>query len=195
MKPIENFKDAAGRLRVGDWIQTYSGLQCFPLDPRGNEYRLIDIAAALSKLTRFGGHCLRYYSVAEHCVMLARHALAAGLDRRTARAMLFHDASEAYLIDVPRPIKGMLGGYTEIEDGLMRAIAASPRLDFDFPLPAIVKEYDTAILNDEMFQLMSTPPAPWRHGGRALGLSLEGWLPDRAFAEYMLMAAAVGVAP
>jgi hypothetical protein len=189
-----NYADAAGRLRVGDWIQTYSGLQCFPLDPRGNEYRLIDIAAALSKITRFGGHCLRFYSVAEHCVRLARYADAQGYDVRTVRAVLLHDASEAYLIDVPRPIKGSLGGYLDIEDGLMRAIAATPALAFDYPFPAIVKELDTNILNDEMAQLMAPPPSPWRHGGRALGITLEGWNPDRALSEFMLAARLVGIA-
>lgn len=188
---IQNYSDATGRARVGDWIQTYTGKQIFPLDPRPNVYDIIDIAAALSKLTRYSGHCLRFYSVAEHCVLMARKARDLGLDNRTCRAMLLHDASEAYLIDVPRPIKGALGNYVEIEDGLMAAIA--PRFGFDWPLPPIVKTFDTNILNDEMSQAMAPPPAPWRHGGDPLGVALQFWSPDEAFAQFLSTCAALGV--
>jgi hypothetical protein len=192
--------DIAGRPRRGDWIQTYSGRQVFPLDPMLNDYQLIDIAAALSKLTRYNGHCLRFYSVAEHCVLLARHYRdhgsgarigGAGGDLRTCRTLLMHDASEAYLIDVPRPIKGSLEGYKAIEHELMLAIAA--RFDFDWPAPGLVHRLDNAILNDEMAQVMAPPPTPWRHGGEALGVQLQLWSPDQAFAEFMRAALEFGV--
>lgn len=186
-----NYHDKDGVLRVGDWIQTYTGKQIFPLDPVRNVYDIIDIAAALSKLTRYNGHCLRFYSVAEHCVLMARRARDLGYGDATCRAMLMHDASEAYLIDVPRPIKPSLGGYMEIEAALMVVIAA--RFGFEWPLPAIVKTFDTNMLNDEMRQAMAPPPSPWRHGGEPVGVTLQFWSPDQAFAEFLSCCAGLGI--
>jgi hypothetical protein len=179
--------DALGRERNGDWIQTFTGKQIFPADPVLNVYDIVDIAAALSKLTRYNGHCLRFYSVAEHCVLMARKAQSMLLPLETCRAMLLHDASEAYLIDVPRPVKPLLGGYFEIEAAIMHEIAG--RFCFAWPLEQIVKDYDTNILNDEMMQTMAPPPSPWRHGGECLGVTLQHWTPERAFAEFMREAA------
>ena len=190
---MTNYHDRTGRLRVGDWIQTFTGKQIFPLDPRPNVYDVLDIAAALSKLSRYNGHCLRFYSVAEHCVLMFVHAhdVLGITDLRVLRAILMHDASEAYLIDVPRPIKPSLGGYVEIESNLMMAIAA--RFDFSWPLPEIVKELDTRILNDEMSQAMSPPPSPWRHGGSPIGVRLRFWNPEQAMSEFLTCAAGIGL--
>ena len=185
--------DRYGARRRGDWIQTYSGRQFFPLDPQFGEIALIDIAAALSKLTRYCGHCLRFYSVAEHSVLMARHLLGQGEMIEVVRAALLHDASEAYLVDVPRPIKGELGPYREIEDGLMHVIAS--RFGFDWPLRAVVKHADDAILADELAQNMSPPPVPWHQiTGAPLGVTLQCWLPDKAFVEFMRMASDCGAA-
>ncbi len=187
-----NYHDKDGRLRVGDWIQTYTGKQIFPLDPTLNDYDLVDIAAALSKLTRYAGHCLEFYSVAEHCVLLLRAAEALGVtDKRVLRAVLLHDASEAYLVDVPRPIKPALSNYVEIEGGLMIEIAR--KFGFDWPLPAIVKDLDTRILNDEMAQAMAPPPAPWRHGGEPVGVKLKFWAPGLAQFEFGMEATRLGL--
>lgn len=185
-----NYHDKDGRLRVGDWIQTFSGKQVFPLDPTLNVYDLVDIAAALSKLTRYAGHCLRFYSVAEHCVLLLNAARERGItDARVLRAVLLHDASEAYHVDVPRPIKSALTNYVAIEGGLMIEVART--FGFDWPLPAIVKDLDTRILNDEMAQAMAPPPAPWRHDGPPVGVTLKFWSPEQA--EFEFASAAVGL--
>ena len=183
--------DRYGVIRRGDWIQTYTGKQFFPLDPQFNDIALIDIAAALSKLTRYSGHCLQFYSVAEHSVLMARSLLARGVMIEVVRAALLHDASEAYLVDVPRPIKGELGPYRAIEDGLMHVIAV--RFGFDWPLHPAVKHADDAILADELAQNMAAPPVPWRQITTApLGVVLQCWSPNRAFTEFMRMAADCG---
>lgn len=173
--------------RKGDWMQTFTGRQFWPIDPRQDEIDIVDIAAALSKLTRYGGHCLRFYSVAEHCVLMARSVAVHGdVTRGMARAMLLHDASEAYLIDVPRPVKSSLTGYHEIEDRLMRAISA--RLVFDWPPPALIKEFDERIIVDEREQVMAVTDHPWQHSRKTfnpLGVTLQFWTPDQAFAEFM----------
>lgn len=164
--------------RVGDWIQTYRGGQFWPLDPRALEIDVFTIAHALAHLCRFGGHCLRFYSVAEHCVLLSRavppeHALAA----------LLHDAAEAYLVDVPRPIKRMLPTYMAAEHAIEAAIAE--RFGLDAHLPPIIAEADRRILTDEAAQNMAPPPVPWSTQAEPLGVVLECWPPQRAEVEFL----------
>lgn len=166
--------------RAGDWMQTYSGRQFWPLDPRADEVRIWDIAAALSKLCRYGGHSRRFYSVAEHCVLLARSAACPPALRLVA---LMHDASEAYVTDIIRPIKPYLVNYAEIEDRNMIAIAA--RYGFAWPMPAIIKDMDNRILADERDQAMTTPAADWNLQRPALGVTLQFWTPDRAMTEFV----------
>lgn len=166
-------------IRKGDWMQTSLGAQFWPMDPRPEEVRIEDIAAALSKLCRYGGQCLRFYSVAEHCVHVARHA-PAGFEL----AALLHDASEAYLSDVIRPIKSHLTNYLDIEAGLERVIAQ--RFGLPWPMPAEVKRLDTAILADERDQIMAPPPVPWHQTTEpALGVTLQCWTPGFAEREFL----------
>ena len=56
--------------RGGDWMQTYSGFQFWPLDPRPEEIHVIDIAHSLANQCRYAGHCREFYSVAQHSVLL-----------------------------------------------------------------------------------------------------------------------------
>jgi hypothetical protein len=165
----------------GGWMQTYTGGPFWPLDPRHSEIRFDDIAGSLSKLCRFNGHCVRFYSVAEHCVHVAK-AAPVGL-QLTA---LMHDASEAYLADVPRPIKPHLPGYYKIEDALSAVIAQ--RFDLVHPLPPEIKRLDTAALGAERAQNMAhmdVPPALWGDVEPPLpGMVLQFWDPARAKYEF-----------
>jgi hypothetical protein len=164
--------------RKGDWMQTATGRQFWPLDPRPEEIHIEDIAAALSKLCRYGGHCKRFYSVAEHCVLMA-HAAPDGLHL----AALLHDASEAYLSDVIRPIKRHLTNYERIEADLEKAIAR--RFCLAWPMPAFVKRMDNMILVDERDQAMRKPPADWSLSEPALGVQLQFWTPEKAEFEFL----------
>jgi hypothetical protein len=94
--------------RAGDWIITASGKRFYPLDPRPEDISLDDIATALSKLCRWGGHLNidGIFSVAQHCVLVALNC-----PHRFRAQALLHDAHEAYLVDVPRPIKRYLVNY------------------------------------------------------------------------------------
>ena len=105
--------------RKGDWMQTYTGRQFWPLDPRPEEVVIEDIARALSMQCRFAGHCAKFYSVADHSV---RVSMLADENSTLALAGLLHDAAEAYVVDVPRPLKRFLPGYKEIEREVARAI-------------------------------------------------------------------------
>jgi hypothetical protein len=168
----------ANEPRAGDWMQTASGRQFWPLDPRAEEIHIEDIAAALSKLCRYGGHCKRFYSVAEHCVLMANAA-----SPSLAFAALMHDASEAYLSDVIRPIKRHLPQYGEIEAALERVLAQ--RFGLVWPLPAAVKTLDERIIVDERDQAMAEPPVPWSDHGAALGVTITFWSPERAEREFL----------
>ena len=103
----------------GDWMQTFTGRKFWILDPRPEDIDIVDIARALSKQCRYAGHCLRFYSVAEHSVHLAR---AASPD--VAFEALMDDSPEAYLVDLIRPSKPAFPQYAAIENRIKAAIAA-----------------------------------------------------------------------
>lgn len=161
----------------GDWMQTATGRAFYPLDPRPDEIHLADIASALSKLCRYGGHTRQFYSVAEHCVLLAEKA-----SPEFQLAALMHDASEAYLSDVIRPIKPALANYFAIEARLEKTIAE--RFNLPWPMPAEVKRLDNAILADERDQAMTRPPQDWKLTEPALGVTLRFWTPEKAAFEF-----------
>lgn len=159
----------------GRWQQTYMGGRFWPLTPHVRDVNVRDIAHALSLQCRFGGHCARHYSVAEHSLYVAERV--ALLATPTARfdgdlddvqafvqlvlAGLLHDASEAYVVDVPRPLKSALAGYAEIERGVMRAITEAVGLSADAFDHALVKRADEELLVTEARDLMREPPEPW----------------------------------
>jgi hypothetical protein len=172
----------------GDWIQTAAGHQFWPIDPRASEIAVEDIAHALSLLCRFGGHCLRFYSVAEHSVLMART-----VSPENKLWALLHDATEAYLVDVPRPLKPFLVGYREAEDKI--AAAVCERFGLPLGMPAEVKRADTRILTDERQQNMAPAPKPWSTDTEPLGVTLQFWSPEQAKREFLAdLALAVGAA-
>ena len=99
------------------WIQTYSGKTINVFNPREEDIDIEDIAHALAMTTRFNGHLKDYYSVAEHCINVSHI-----VSPQFALAGLMHDASEAYLSDVPRPIKAFMPEMTIVEGTLMNLI-------------------------------------------------------------------------
>lgn len=163
----------------GDWMQTYSGRRFYPMSPRSHEIDPIDIAHALSLLCRYGGHVDRFYSVAEHCVLMSQ-----AVPHEDALAALLHDATEAYVVDVPRPLKAYLGGYREIEAAVWTVIAI--RFGVDLTLPASVMEADSRILLTERHALMPNAER-WSQDDlyEALPVAIMGWEPARAEAEYL----------
>lgn len=164
--------------RSGDWIQTATGGQFWPMDPQPDEIDINDIAHALAMLCRFGGHCLRFYSVAEHSVLLS-HAV----PPEHALWALLHDATEGYLVDMPRPIKAFLPGYKEAEAGIERAVVA--HFGLSLPMPAAVKDADRRILTDEAEQNMARCPVEWSTAAVPLGVTLQFWSPEYAKAEFL----------
>lgn len=166
----------------GEWIQTYSGQQFFPLEPKAEEVHAEDIAHALGLLCRFGGHSVRFYSVAEHCVLMSYL-----VPPEDALWALLHDATEAYVVDLPRPIKRMLPDYSAMEGRVMDVILEA--FDLTTPMmPDSVREADNRILFTERDQLMRPSGIAWSAEGIWMpykSVTVEGWSPTRAEDEYL----------
>lgn len=156
-----------------DWIQTHSGKQFFPLRPRVRDIDIQDIAHALSLNCRFNGHCRAFYSVAEHSVRVS-HAV----DREHALWGLLHDAAEAYLTDLPRPVKAQMPLFSEIEDRLLKVIIE--HFGLAFPMPDAVRHADEVLLATEARDLMATPPEPWKLNAAPLIETIEPLPPVHA---------------
>lgn len=129
-------------LFAGRLIRTYSGHYFDVFDPNPDHIEIEDIAHSLSLLCRFAGHIKSFYSVAEHSIWVANK-----VDKTHALTALLHDASEAYLIDLPKPIKDEIPQYLEIENHLMKVIAL--KLGFQYPFPEQVKIQDRSALEFE----------------------------------------------
>jgi len=138
--------------RRGDWGCTYTGRHYWPEDPHPCDLAITDIAHALSNMCRFGGHCREFYSVAQHSVLVSHLC-----DPADALWGLLHDASEAYIVDVPRPLKRAPGmeGYRLYEEAAMRAVCEWAGLSYT--MPRSVKRADEILLATEARDLM--PPA------------------------------------
>lgn len=104
-----------------NWIQTYKGKKVYPLEPDAETINIEDIAHALSQICRYTGHSKEFYSVAKHCIIGAKYFIGYN-DYKNAMLFLLHDATEAYLCDVSRPVKQFLPDYKKYEDNLMKCI-------------------------------------------------------------------------
>ena len=104
-------------------ITTHSGQRVDIESPQAESIRIEDIAHATSFLCRGSGQANYFFPVARHCVYCAREAMAQGFSREVVLACLLHDASEAYMTDVPKPIKdNLIPQYREYEDKLLDVI-------------------------------------------------------------------------
>ena len=104
------------------YITTYRKIKFDPINAKMEDIDIVDIAHALSLVCRANGHFSHFYSVAQHCINCANEAKARGYSERVQLACLLHDASEAYLSDITRPVKPFLKEYLAIEDKLQHQI-------------------------------------------------------------------------
>lgn len=128
-----------------DWIRTYTGKKVYPLNPEIESINIYDIAHALSLICRYIGHVSEHYSVAQHSCIISNYFKDNSI---FAKWGLLHDAPEAYICDIPRPIKPHFPGYAEIETCHEKLIAK--KFNLPYPIPSKVKEIDTRILKTEI---------------------------------------------
>jgi hypothetical protein len=164
----------------GEWMQTFTGRAFYPMAPQVGDVDQVDVAHALSLICRYGGHVKVFYSVAEHCVLMS-YAVAP----ENALWALLHDATEAYLGDMVRPLKRMMPAYRDAENRLSDVIA--DRFGISRICPDEVKLADLRILHDERDVLMTDPPQSWAalDGVRPLGVQVTGWAPEYAERQYL----------
>ncbi len=162
------------------WIQTFTGKAFWPLSPRPQDVCIEDIAHALSMKCRYTGHCKRFYSVAEHSVLAS--FMATPEDNFWA---LMHDATEAYLPDVARPVKRAIAGFIEIEDRLMEVIAGV--FGLPMPMPASIKNIDLILLATERRDLLTEPPYHWKstENVQPIQRTIDALSPERAKAAFL----------
>lgn len=156
-------------------MRMFSGQLVAPLNLRAEQVRLDDICYALGNICRYGGHCHCHYSVAEHTLDVMDRVQLATHDEESELYAGLHDAAEAYIGDIPSPIKDRLG-IPVIEDQIQRVICEAFCVDTEKFLTAIetgiIKRCDLEAGDDERTRLWSTRAATKvanpRHFGRQL---------------------------
>lgn len=140
----------------GGWLSTHSGRQFYPLAPKLEDILIEDIAHALAAQARWAGHTRHPFSVAQHCVLASRLVPASD-----ALWALLHDASEAYLVDVPRLIKRLpaMAAYRAVEQLLQRTIYQ--RFGLTGPEPESVKQADLLLMVAEAQDLLPRLHPDW----------------------------------
>lgn len=126
-------------------IYTYSGKKIDLLDPKPEDIDLLSIGNGLSRICRFNGQIDRHYSVLKHCMLMYEVAKASNESEEALKAILMHDASEAYIGDVVKPLKEALPEYQKIEDRLSKVIYDKYNIDFEGNKD-IVHRYDVGAL-------------------------------------------------
>lgn len=159
-----------------DYISLFSGGKLNFLNPSPDQIHIEDIARALSHNCRYTGHVNRFYSVAEHSIRMCKWFWEKE-EYEKAYTALMHDATEAYLVDIPRPIKPHLGGYMEMEEKLEGVIFEKYCVD---PICEDVKWVDTHIVRDEAEVLFDNPPE-WVYDFNKVGIKIPKQAPNSDF--------------
>lgn len=145
--PVQSVNDGIFNTATGKLVNLYH--------PTEDMISLQDISGALSKICRFGGHTTRFYSVAQHSVLVA------ALCKECPKEALMHDASEAYLGDVIKPLKVMLGAaYKDLEHNFENIIAQKFGLQNNRVVKATIKQYDLKALELEHLAFQQNNPLP-----------------------------------
>lgn len=172
--------------RAVSFIETYTGRAFYPLRPRVEDVSIIDIAHHLSNQCRYSGATESFYSTAQHSCILADH-----VERQRKGTpldcleILMHDGAEAYLVDVPRPIKQFLPDYRKWDFAITMCIREWLGLK-DRPLPTWQDEVDSRIIVDERAQIMSDSGLDWKHDLVPLGVEITPWEPKKAEEQFLM---------
>lgn len=121
--------------RNGNWIETFTGAKFYPLGALESEIDVLDIAHSLSNQCRYGGHTSSFYSVAQHSCLVAEL-----VNSKYKMDALLHDATEAYLLDLPKPVKMCMPDYEKFEEDLREVVCKT--FNISYPIPKNVLDMD-----------------------------------------------------
>ena len=183
---------------MSKWIQTYTGQRFWPLEPKLTSIRFKDIKMALSHLCRFNGHCREYYSIAQHSVLLARYMMEADKEWTDLACLhgLLHDAHEAYISDIPGPIRDnmYIAHESKVRPYVIHADAIQAQIcrdleiaPIDSTLRDIIFEYDQRMLATEKRDVMMHCQWEWLPLPDPFEDQIEPWTPGVAATEFQLL--------
>lgn len=163
-----------------DWMLTYKKHKVHPLAFRASDVDLEDIAISMAKQCRYNGHCLGFYSVAEHSDIIRRALRRDGYPLLVQKIGLLHDTSETWTGDVIRPLKNALRtqGFDIKPYELKIEEQISAAFGLPWPWPQIIHDYDKRIVRDEKDQLKPDDTDDWSAFDIpkvGLGIKIEGW--------------------
>ncbi len=164
------------------YLGTYTNKKFHFLEPTTDEICIMDIAHSLSNQCRFNGHTEVFYSVAEHCCIISDLVEAADRDRQEVLSGLLHDASEAYLCDIPSPLKPYLTNYMEMERRLEYIIQKKYNI---LPKTSYIAYYDMHICGEEARQLFEEVPDWVENYHRLPSVKVKRWSPEVAKKEFL----------
>lgn len=162
------------------YVSTYLGNRFYPLEPRIDDVEIEDIAHGLAFQCRFNGQTNAFYSVAQHSLIVASL-----VPDELRFAALLHDAAEAYLGDMVKPLKVLLPAFSEIEDNVSRIIGERFGVDLDHN--PIVKQADLISLATEKRDLMPYSAEEWVYliGVAPMSATITPMPPDVAKQAFM----------
>ncbi|MBU0703567.1 MAG: phosphohydrolase [Chloroflexi bacterium] len=168
--------------RAGDWFATFSGVKFYPLDPRPEDINVTDIARGLAFQCRFNGHVEEFYSVAQHSILVASI-----LPDDLKLWGLMHDAAEAYIGDMVRPLKLHQPTFRAVEAKIMAVICE--RLGLPIEEPPEVKSADIRLLVTERRDILHPTPThmEWSTRAEPIPEIIVPMDPHTAYAEWLKM--------
>lgn len=174
---------------LNNTIKVAAGHYVDLVNPDPESIEVCSIAAALSKVCRFGGHCPRFYSVAEHCVHATSLACSQGYAGDALVAIFLHDAAEAYIGDMVKPLKVLMSQYGEAERRIEAAIEAAFGVDFA-RWESVIKRFDRAMLKAEKVAMWPEDLETWEGFSEieTYVVNLQLWGPSEAEMQFLAMA-------
>lgn len=185
IESVKKLFDTDTKYKAVSFVETYTGRPFWPLEPKPEDVSIIDIAHNLSNQGRYSGSTFRLYVTAQHCCLLADYVEKRGGTPLDCLQILMHDAPEAYLVDVPRPVKQFMPEYRKWDKAINNVIRVWLGVDH-LPIPPWQDDLDSRIIMDERAQVMSDSGLDWGHALEPLGIQIDPWLPQVAEQEFLM---------
>lgn len=179
---------------VNNTIRVRSGRYFDIANPKPEQFSFGDIAGALSKICRFGGQANHFYSVAEHLIHCTAQAVQDSLPQEVQQAVMLHDATEAFVGDVVKPLKIMLAEYEGIEDRVEAVIGEKFGIDFNRHRSAI-RKIDHEMLIAERRKMFTPDKVTWtgENDVRKVDADFQLWMPETAEFTFVRVARSIGI--